>query len=73
MQTTSVNPREAHAVFLRNKLTLPIDDPFWNKHRPGEQRKCPSQRLDLKAILPRQMRYLAKIIHTFLINVRTAI
>ena len=33
---------------MRNKLTLPIDDPFWSKHRPGEQRKCPSQRLDLK-------------------------
>ena len=35
MQTTSANPREAHAVFWRNKLTLPIDDPFWSKHRPG--------------------------------------
>lgn len=40
MQTTSANPREAHAVFWRNKLTLPIDDPFWNKHRPGDQWNC---------------------------------
>ena len=40
MQTTSANPREAHAVFWRNKLTLPIDDPFWSKHRPGDQWNC---------------------------------
>lgn len=40
MQTTSANPREAHAVFWRNNLTLPIDDPFWSKHRPGDQWNC---------------------------------
>lgn len=40
MQTTSTNPREAHAVFWRNNLTLPIDDKFWSKHRPGDQWNC---------------------------------
>lgn len=48
MQTTSVNPREAHAVFWRNKLTLPIDDKFWSKHRPGEQWKLPEPKAGLK-------------------------
>lgn len=40
MQTTSVNPREEHREFWANNLTLPIDDPFWDKHRPGDQWNC---------------------------------
>ena len=57
MQTTSANPREAHAVFWRNKLTLPIDDPFWNKHRPGDQWncKCWLEQTDEEATAPADM------------------
>lgn len=40
MPTTSANPREEHAVFWKQGLTLPIDDKFWNKHRPGDQWNC---------------------------------
>lgn len=40
MQTTSVTPRETHAEFWMSNLTLPIDDPFWNQHRPGDQWNC---------------------------------
>lgn len=40
MQTTSVNPRDEHRVFWSMDLTLPIDDPFWNKHKPGDQWNC---------------------------------
>lgn len=40
MQTTSVNPRDEHRVFWSQGLTLPINDPFWNHHRPGDQWNC---------------------------------
>ena len=40
MPTTSVTPREQHRVFWSEGLTLPIDDPFWNKHRPGDLWNC---------------------------------
>lgn len=57
MQTTSANPREVHAVFWRNKLTLPIDDPFWSKHRPGDQWncKCWLEQTDEEATAPADM------------------
>lgn len=40
MPTTSVSPRDEHKVFWSQGLTLPIDDKFWNKHRPGDQWNC---------------------------------
>ena len=40
MPTSSADPREAHAVFWRDALTLPVDDPFWDEHRPGDLWNC---------------------------------
>lgn len=40
MPTSSATPREEHAVFWREELTLPVDDPFWDSHRPGDLWNC---------------------------------
>lgn len=40
MPTTSVNPDPVHESFWSHKLTLPIDDPFWSHHHPGERWGC---------------------------------
>ena len=40
MPTTSPNPEAEHKRFWAMKLTRPIDDPFWNKHRPGDRWNC---------------------------------
>ena len=40
MPTTSPNPEAEHRRFWAMKLTRPIDDPFWNKHRPGDRWNC---------------------------------
>lgn len=40
MPTSSADPRETHAVFWRDALTLPVDDPFWDEHRPGDLWNC---------------------------------
>lgn len=40
MPTVSANPEAEHRVFWERKLTRPIDDPFWNKHRPGNRWNC---------------------------------
>ena len=40
MPTTSSNPEAEHKRFWSVKLTRPIDDPFWNKHRPGDRWNC---------------------------------
>ncbi|MBP5455563.1 MAG: hypothetical protein J6Y37_03625 [Paludibacteraceae bacterium] len=40
MPTSSADPREEHAVFWRDALTLPVDDPFWDEHRPGDLWNC---------------------------------
>ena len=40
MPTSSADPREEHAVFWRDALTLPVSDPFWDEHRPGDLWNC---------------------------------
>lgn len=40
MPTTSAVPDPVHASFWSQKLTLPVDDPFWGHHHPGERWGC---------------------------------
>ena len=38
--TTSPSPEVGHEVFWRKPVILPIDDPFWSSHRPGDRWNC---------------------------------
>ncbi|MBQ7388098.1 MAG: hypothetical protein IJW01_01800 [Paludibacteraceae bacterium] len=38
MPSTSINPGEDHRTFWGT--TLPIDDPFWEQHQPGDRWNC---------------------------------
>lgn len=38
MPSTSPNPGEDHRVFWGT--VRPVDDPFWNRHRPGDRWNC---------------------------------
>lgn len=40
MPTTSPHAEASHMVYWERKLTLPVDDPFWNKHHPGDRWNC---------------------------------
>ncbi len=40
MPTTSPNPESSHRKYWEKKLTLPVDDPFWTKHHPGDRWNC---------------------------------
>ena len=40
MPTTSPSPEGSHRNYWMAKLTLPIDDPFWNNHHPGDRWNC---------------------------------
>ena len=40
MPTTSPNPESSHEAYWKAKLTLPVDDPFWTKHHPGDRWNC---------------------------------
>lgn len=40
MPTTSPHPEGSHERYWRMGLTLPIDDPFWNDHHPGDRWNC---------------------------------
>ena len=40
MPTTSPSPEVGHEVFWRKPVILPIDDPFWSSHRPGDRWNC---------------------------------
>lgn len=38
LPSTAVNPRESHMPFYHR--IWPIDDPFWEKHKPGDEWGC---------------------------------
>lgn len=38
--TTSTEPELTHRKFWKAKVNLPIDDPFWTKHYPGDHWNC---------------------------------
>lgn len=40
LPTTSLDPDKVHRRFWEARLTLPIDDPFWERHRPGDRWNC---------------------------------
>ncbi len=40
MPTTSPNADALHRQFWERKLTLPVDHPFWSKHKPGDRWNC---------------------------------
>lgn len=40
MPTTSTEPDPYHKQYWSVKLTLPINDPFWQRHRPGDRWNC---------------------------------
>ena len=40
MPTTSITPDPIHEHYWTKKLTLPVDHPFWQEHRPGERWNC---------------------------------
>ena len=40
MPTTSPKPESSHRAFWERKLTLPVSDPFWNDHHPGDRWNC---------------------------------
>lgn len=40
MPTTSPTPDNLHRQYWSMKLTLPVNHPFWDKHRPGDRWNC---------------------------------
>ncbi len=40
MPTTSVTPDPLHQRYWELKLTLPVNHPFWEEHRPGDRWNC---------------------------------
>lgn len=57
MPTTSKEPERNHRVYWKMKLTLPVDDPFWNEHHPGDRWncKCSLEATDAPAVRPKDM------------------
>lgn len=57
MPTSSAEPREEHAVFWREGLTLPVNDTFWDEHHPGDlwNCKCWLEQTDGKATEKKEM------------------
>ena len=40
MPTTSITPDPLHQHYWETKLTLPVNHPFWDEHRPGDRWNC---------------------------------
>ena len=40
MPTTSPNQDPLHRQYWESKLTLPVNHPFWDEHRPGDRWNC---------------------------------
>ncbi len=40
MPTTSLTPDPLHERYWTMKLTLPVNHPFWQEHRPGDRWNC---------------------------------
>lgn len=40
MPTTSITPDPLHQHYWETKLTLPVNHPFWQEHRPGDRWNC---------------------------------
>ncbi|AVM53621.1 hypothetical protein C4H11_12410 [Bacteroides zoogleoformans] len=40
LPTTSATPDIVHKQFWSIELTLPVEHPFWNAHRPGDRWNC---------------------------------
>ncbi len=57
MPTTSKEPESSHRVYWLMKLTLPVDDPFWNEHHPGDRWncKCSLEATDDPVVCPKDM------------------
>ena len=57
MPTTSKEPESSHRAYWQMKLTLPVDDPFWNEHHPGDRWncKCSLEATDDPVVRPKDM------------------
>lgn len=40
MPTTSLTPDPLHEYYWQKRLTLPVNHPFWQEHRPGDRWNC---------------------------------
>lgn len=40
MPTTSITPDPLHQHYWEKRLTLPVNHPFWQEHRPGDRWNC---------------------------------
>lgn len=57
MPTTSKEPESSHRAYWQMKLTLPVDDPFWNEYHPGDRWncKCSLEATDDPVVRPKDM------------------
>ncbi|MBO7052213.1 MAG: hypothetical protein J6W24_06065 [Prevotella sp.] len=57
MKTTSPNPEGHHRQYWEKGLCLPVDDPFWIEHHPGDRWncKCSLEPTDDPVVLPDDM------------------